>query len=58
MLNVALPEQLEKLSDQLALATDFIKSVPSDVYSTRQKDWLLVVARRCTEFAEAYEAQV
>ena len=47
-------EQLERLNDLLAQATDFIKATPEAVMSTRQKDWLLVIANRCDDVAQAY----
>lgn len=50
-------EQMEKLADQIATATDFVRDTPDIVLSTRQKDWLLVLSSRCVDFAEAYEAQ-
>ena len=51
-------EQLEKLADLLATATDFVRATPTEVLSTRQKDWLLSLSSRCTDFAEAYEASL
>ena len=48
-------EQLEKLCDQLAIANDFLRETPSEVLSTRQKDWLTVLSMRCADFTETDE---